>query len=1171
MLNPVQLPPRYGHDFVLLGSGGFGAVYLIEDHELGLRVAVKVPTGTESRRQARAVLLELRAAAALRHRGFVQVLDADLDEAGVPYLVMEFADGGGLQDQATAGPLSWEVAAPWIRELFEGLAYAHARGLVHRDVKLDNVLLKKDDEGVLHAKLADFGLTKVETGGDYASTRLLAGTLLYMAPEAFEEDATLIHPGVDLYAMGVLMYLLLGGRSPWSAKDLALISAKLDGRHRPLEPGPTLPSHVCEVVNRLLDPDARSRYQLAADVIADLFDPSGARAPSALSQTIPGLDEDSAMSRPPSLLTQLPRDADAVTQVLPTVRTAPPALAIVREPFFLGRAEERAKLWNLARLAGSGPVGVTLLGASGSGRSRLARWLASALEEGGFARTLHVRLDATTAPSDSLAASLRRFLLIGHASGGELRSRVAAWFRAHGHDRAEDVETLVSWLDPASSTLNASVLDAREAASLRRALLEKVLRLESRRGLVCVWWEETAASTTATQAAAELLRSAGTDPYPVLMVYERESEDALPEALAEWTPLVVGPLPEPFVRELLLDLGVFDEQADAVARRAKGNPARAVEAARLLCSGRGALAGLSVTEDRVELPGGTSSSILPVIDDPFGDTADVPPEQLALVRLDAFCSGDATGDAVAQAARARLVKLLALLPRPCGVPRLRRLWPTEAGRPEALDNALEDAAVAGIVRSDQDGYLEFTGAPLAAAAMELVERSPDAAVLRRACAAELSMGVAAPPGLLWAAAALLRDAGDLLGAIDRLVAAARLFAQKDFDSAQSVWDEAQAAVDQAGLADDAPQRVQVLLGAAQTARKLGNVDRVEELLSKLEPTALEASEAGSWYESHAGMHALRTDLPRSREEAEKAIAAYQEAGEGPGLARARLSVGDVMARAGMYGEAVAVFEQARADAEAASEVRTALWARWLRARCLRGLGRNEEAQVALEEVCERAASLGVEVVVGGAERELGNLALRGGRAEEADGLLRRSAERLERVGRKVEAAVTRISLGELARARGALSEARAEYSTAFAVARAYGLTSEVVVTLINLGIVELAMGRARRAGRRLNEIDKLLPRDQAHGLRRYIEALRVACLAEKGSWEDAEETVDALTDGGALPPDPDLLWLLEHAGTKAIEAGEPALGADALDLALGIAEAMKDSVAAERLRAAMLG
>jgi|GEM_PF-1350508 len=1168
--NPVQLPARYGKTLVHIGSGGFGAVYRTDDEVLGIPVAVKVPTGAESRRQARAVLLELRAAAALRHEGFVQVLDADLDPHGVPYLVMEYADGGVLQDKAFNEPVPWSVVAPWIRQLFEGLAYAHAEGLVHRDVKLDNVLLATDPEGGLRAMLADFGLTKVESDGDFASTRLLAGTLLYMAPEAFEDDAALIHPGVDLYAMGVLVYVLLAGRTPWKAQDLALIAAKIDGRHLRMKQGEGIPQNVADVVNRLLEPDARARYPLAADVIADLF-PSEGDEP-ALSRSVPiPVDGDSAFSSHPALDSPLPRQVSRSTHVLSPLRQPPPALAIVREPLLVGRLDERDRIWERARLATAGPVGVVVSGAAGSGRSRLCHWLASTLEQGGHARTLHVRFGATTAPSEAVANALRRFLILGRANGEELRRRVKSWFRGHGEDRPEDVEALLLWLD-AGATPGRSVVDAREAAARRRALLELVLRLESRRGLVCVWFEETGGSTSGAPLAAELLRSAGANPFPLLVLYDRDEAGELSSALQDWTNIELDRLGDEEVQALLLDLAIPADMVGVVGRRTGGNPARAVEAARLHCSGLGALAGLSASQ--------TSSMTGPHDDAPierptpspdagYEDTVEVDPAELALVRLRGFCDGDGTGEALGLVARGRLVKLMALLPRPCADERLVRLWPTGADD-DALAIAIEDAAVAGVVQRDQEGDLDFTGGPIGAAAIDYTNDAQDAATLRKACAKELASD-AAPPGALWAAARLLDDAGEPSQALDLLIRAAERLALQDIESGERAWEDAVAMADKAGLAPTDPRRVQTLLGAAQAARDVGNIDRAEEHLGGLDVSTLDVSAVASRHEVRASIFALRTDLPASRAEAEQAVLSYEEAGDEVGEARARLFVGDVLARLGKRDEAVAIFTQTRADAERAGEERTALWARWLRARCLRALGRKAEAKAELEGVLEHAARIGVAAVQGGALRELGNIALRNGAHDEAEQLLRRAATRLEGAGLKVEAAVTRVSLGELARARGDLAGARSEYSSTFSVMRAYGLTSEVLVTLINLGIVELAMGRARRAARRLDEIDRLLPREQPHGLRRYVEALRVACLAEKEAWEEAEESVDGLAEGGALPADPDLLWLLEHAGGCARVAGEASLAADAMDLALGIAESLGDTTSQQRLRTAMQG
>lgn len=1121
-------------------------MYRTDDQVRGEVVAVKVPLRPESRRQAREVLLELRAAAALRHEGFVQVLDADLDPTGVPYLVMEFADKGALADEARGRSLPWATVAPWVRQLFEALAYAHARGLVHRDVKLENVLLKTTD-GTAQAKLADYGLTKVASDRGYTPTRLLAGTLLYMAPETFEEDAGLIHAGVDLYAMGVLMYMLLAGAPPWSVGDIALVAAKIEGAPPTLAPSDVIPPHVAGVVNRLLTADPQDRYELAADCLRALFEPD------AVPPSPPSLHLTFASTVHPAR-----RSLRAPPEPSPS-RGAPPALAIVREPVLVGRSAERTRLWDLAELAGAGPVGAVLWGPPGSGRSRLCRWLTAGLEQVGAARTLHVRLDPTTAPSDALAEALRRFLVVGRADGDELEGRLRRWFRARGHERVEEPARLARWLDP-TTNVSVSALDAREAAAQRIALVELVLRLSAQRGLVCAWVEERGATTGATQLAADLLRSAEAEPYPLLLLYDRADEGA-PERLAQWASLSLGRLGDQDVRALLADLAVPVDQVDEVARRVGGNPARAVESARVLCSRLGALAGISLLDEtEADVP----APLMHGVDD-LGETLDVAPGKVALLRLRPFCEDDSGDFATEAPARQHLVKLLALLPSPAALPHLRALWPWASESALDLELALQDAAVEGLVTRDPDA-VALKGTPMTEAAHEYTAEAGDARQLGVQVANHLVADPHHPPGLAWHAATLLEKAGQPARAVELLIGAAERVAHTDPEWALGAWEEAAAVLD-AALPDAHETYARVWLGTAQAARALGQLDLAEEHLEDLDEAALSLGQSATVRELWASILALRAKLAESQAEAQVAIARYEAAGDGVGVARTRLLMGDVLARGGDREGAIEVFDRVAEEAAAVDADGIALWARWWRARCLRALGRVDAARE-LRATLERAAELGVPVIAGAALRELGNLALRAGRGEEAEALLRRSVETLDGAGHKGEAAATRISLGELARARGALGEARASYSAAFAVARAYGLTGDMLVSLLNLGIVELEMGRGRRAARRLQEIDKLLPPGTAHGLRLYVEALRVACLADGGAWDDAEDALEPLAERERLPPDPDLAWLLEHAGNTAREAGEAVLATEAWTLALGIAEALGGDVEA-RIRAAM--
>lgn len=228
----------------LLGQGGMGAVYEVEHRDLGVRYALKVFTCERSTNAflRKRFLTEGKLLARLNHPRIVRVFDLAVDSAqGVPYFVMNLVlspDGRPrtLEDLRKAGAVTEEQAAVWYADLAEGLSYVHANGVVHRDVKLENVLV--DAEG--HAILSDFGVSRIfeeKLRRDLRTTvtmvgmpglddRLIMGTKVYLAPEIrFGEKAT---PASDWYALGVLMLRLLSGVWYGPGTDLAGLLAGFD-------------------------------------------------------------------------------------------------------------------------------------------------------------------------------------------------------------------------------------------------------------------------------------------------------------------------------------------------------------------------------------------------------------------------------------------------------------------------------------------------------------------------------------------------------------------------------------------------------------------------------------------------------------------------------------------------------------------------------------------------------------------------------------------------------------------------------------------------------------------------------------------------------------------------------------------------------------------------------
>ena len=253
----------------VLGRGGFGIVLRAFDESLRRVVAVKVlaPHLAATSPARKRFLREARASAQVRHENVVQVYE--VGEQPLPHLVMEFIPGETLQQRLDrTGPLDVAEVLRVGRQLADGLAAAHAHGLVHRDVKPANVLLEGGPR--VHVKLTDFGLARAADDASLTQSGQVAGTPMYMAPEQAQGEP--VDPRADLFSLGSVLYVMTTGRPPFRARGaLAVLKRVAEDAPRPIwEIIPETPDWLCDLIARLHAKDPADRFQTAREV-ADLL------------------------------------------------------------------------------------------------------------------------------------------------------------------------------------------------------------------------------------------------------------------------------------------------------------------------------------------------------------------------------------------------------------------------------------------------------------------------------------------------------------------------------------------------------------------------------------------------------------------------------------------------------------------------------------------------------------------------------------------------------------------------------------------------------------------------------------------------------------------------------------------------------------------------------------
>ena len=250
-----------------LGEGGMGVVYRAEDTRLGRDVALKFlpPEWTRDPDAKTRFVHEARAAAALNHPNICTIYEVD-EVDGQTFIAMDLVEGESLKDRIERGPLKMTDALSLGIQIAEGLAAAHAKEVVHRDIKPGNVMVTRDGR----ARIMDFGLAKVRGQTRLTKTGSTTGTAAYMSPEqSLAED---VDHRTDIWSFGVLLYEMVTGQRPFRGDyDQAVVHAILNTEPEPMTGLRTgVPMELERVATKAMAKRLDERYQHMDDVLADL-------------------------------------------------------------------------------------------------------------------------------------------------------------------------------------------------------------------------------------------------------------------------------------------------------------------------------------------------------------------------------------------------------------------------------------------------------------------------------------------------------------------------------------------------------------------------------------------------------------------------------------------------------------------------------------------------------------------------------------------------------------------------------------------------------------------------------------------------------------------------------------------------------------------------------------
>lgn len=609
----VQLGP-----FRLLepvAAGGMGVVYKAEHREQGVPVAIKLLTraGARSPTFLEDFHNEVRAAASLDHPAIVSVLDHGLapEDIGAhidgvpsssPWLAMEFVPSGTLKHSAWRN--NWRSVREVMLGVLDGLAHAHARGVVHRDVKVANVMVRESPQltgNPWRVQLTDFGIAAALDAAPKVEGAEGAGTPSYMAPEQFVGGWRDQGPWTDLYAVGCLAWSGITGRTPFRGNMMALAHAHLSRPLPKLEPLWPVPEGTEDWLRRLLEKDPAQRYRHAADAAWALLALGDAPDDGEDDETLIRVER-GRVAENTTLIFDTREVASVVGKVVTgtaAVHAVPPIPSSWRRPDrrpdlgligvglgvyglravpMVGREAERDQLWSALRKAHANPGALALVvrGPAGVGKSKLVHWIAERAIEVGAATVVRVEADANGGPGHALTQLVQRALRTAGLHGDELTEHIEARLVSFGREDHWEATALAEIVEP---TGRVSFGKPAEKWAVARRLIQDLAA--DRPALLVL---DDAVLDPELLDFVEWLLQRGTESSVLIAMAARDEH--LAERKAQAAKLLtldvhtqlVGPLDEAERRELVRELlGLTGQLAARVEARSAGNPMFAVE------------------------------------------------------------------------------------------------------------------------------------------------------------------------------------------------------------------------------------------------------------------------------------------------------------------------------------------------------------------------------------------------------------------------------------------------------------------------------------------------------------------------------------------------------------------------------------------------------------------